>query len=76
MTPSKKPQNSRRQTKQWLIAELQKRPGYDEFHDSFHQVKHNPDAVMSWTFGVDFTKAFNRLTLIVCAVSEVSRFFF
>ena len=64
------------QTVEWLIAELQKRPGYDEFRDSFHQIKHNPDAVRSWTFAVDFTKAFNRLTLIVCAISEVSHFFF
>ena len=57
---------------EWLIAELQKHPGYDKFCDSFHQVRHNPDAVRSWTFAVDFTKAFNRLTLIVHAISEVS----
>ena len=66
-------QQKTNQTVEWLITELQKRPGYAEFWDSFHQVKHNPDAVRSWTFAVDFTKAFNRLTLIVSAVSNVSR---
>ena len=65
-------QQKTNQTAEWLIAELQKRPGYDEFRDSFHQVRHNPDTVRSWTLAVDFTKAFNRLTLIVRAISEVS----
>ncbi|KIM86366.1 hypothetical protein PILCRDRAFT_4864 [Piloderma croceum F 1598] len=66
-------QQKTNQMVEWLVAELQKCPGYDEFCDSFHQVKHNPDAVRSWTFAVDFTKAFNRLTLINGSYKKIEK---
>jgi hypothetical protein len=40
-------QQKTNQMVEWLIAELHKCPGYDEFCDSFHQVKHNSNAVRS-----------------------------
>jgi hypothetical protein len=50
---------------EWLMAALQNRSGYADFRSTFHQIKSNPDAIKSWTFAVDFMKAYNKTTLIV-----------
>lgn len=65
--PTKKAakQQETNRTVEWLMAELQKYPGYSAFRDTFHRIKHNSDAVRSWTFAVDFMKAYNRLMLVV-----------
>jgi len=58
-------QQKTNQTVEWLVAELQNRAGYTNFRNTFNQIKHNPDAVRSWTFAIDFMKAYNGLMLVV-----------
>jgi hypothetical protein len=55
-------------TVEWLMAELQDRPGYANFRDTFHQIKSNPHAVRSWTFAADCVKEYNRQKLVVSSV--------
>jgi hypothetical protein len=58
-------QQKTNQTVEWLVAELQKHAGYTDFRNTFNQIKHNPDVVRSWTFAIDFVKAYSGLMLVV-----------
>jgi hypothetical protein len=58
-------QQAKNQTVEWLLAELESRPGYQEFRDTFHTTQHNQGAVKSWTFVVEFKEAYNKLRLVV-----------
>jgi hypothetical protein len=64
-------QQETNQTVEWLMNELESRPGYTDFRNTFHQIKSNPDAIRSWTFAVDFMEAYNKLCLIVSAISTL-----
>ncbi|KAI9445666.1 hypothetical protein BJY52DRAFT_1315735 [Lactarius psammicola] len=49
-----------KQTVEWLVKELENRPGYAEFRSTLDHVRDNAVAVRSWTFAVDFVKAYNK----------------
>ena len=57
------------QTVEWLMKELENRPGYTEFCKTLNHVKDNPGAVRSWTFAVDFMKTYNKVCLIVSVIA-------
>ncbi|KAH9007632.1 hypothetical protein EDB85DRAFT_1904877 [Lactarius pseudohatsudake] len=48
----------------FLKGELAARSGYDDFCSTFNHVRDNPSAVRSWTFAVDFMRAYNKVCLI------------
>jgi hypothetical protein len=62
-------QEQTNRTVEWLMKELENRPGYTEFCETLNHVKDNPGAIRSWTFAVDFVKAYNRLCLIVSVIA-------
>jgi hypothetical protein len=61
-------QQTKNQTIEWLLAELENRPGYREFREAFNTTQHNSGAVKSWTFAVEFKEAYNKLRLVVSVI--------
>jgi hypothetical protein len=53
---------------EWLMTELQNRTGCADFCDTFNQIKHNPGAVRSWTFTVEFMEDYYKICLVVSAI--------
>lgn len=66
-------QQAKNQMVEWLLTELERRPGYQDFRDAFHSTQHNQGAVKSWTFVVEFKEAYNRLKLVVSGFVSHSR---
>ena len=66
-----KKQQETNQTVEWLVTQLQNRPGYADFHHTFHQIKDNPCAMRSWNFAVDFKESYNKLTLVASVVLNI-----
>lgn len=66
-------QQAKNQMVEWLLTELERRPGYRDFQDAFHSTQHNQGAVKSWTFVVEFKEAYNRLKLVVSGFVSHSR---
>jgi hypothetical protein len=61
-------QQAKNQTIEWLLTELKSRPGYQEFCDAFNSTQHNMGAVKSWTFAVEFRRAYNKVRLVVSEI--------
>jgi hypothetical protein len=53
---------------EWLLAELENRPGYCEFREAFNTTRHNSGAIKSWTFAVEFEEVYNKLRLVVSVI--------
>lgn len=61
-------QQAKNQTIEWLLTELKSRPGYREFSDALNSTQHNMGAVRSWTFAVEFRRAYNKVQLVVSEI--------
>ena len=61
-------QETKNQTIEWLLAELENPLGYREFREAFNTTQHNSGAVKSWTFAVEFKEAYNKLQLVVSVI--------
>ncbi|KAH9024357.1 hypothetical protein EDB85DRAFT_2181664 [Lactarius pseudohatsudake] len=63
--PARQPSSSSVRAKTaFLEGELATRSGYDDFCSTFNHVRDNLSAVRSWTFAVDFMRAYNKVCLI------------
>jgi hypothetical protein len=61
-------QEAKNQIIEWLLDELENRPGYCEFREAFNTTQHNSGAIKSWTFAVEFKESYNKLRLVVSVI--------